>query len=86
MDPDHILCCSIWNWTPGLYEILKAVADGTWDDLRSTKWYWELTLANGGQSLGTFGNMVTPELEDFVNDLIYNITHGIIELPYLDTW
>jgi len=86
MDPDHILCCSIWNWTPGLYEILKAIADGTWDELRSTKWYWELTLANGGQGLGTFGNMVTPELEDFVNDLIYNITHGIIDLPYLDTW
>jgi basic membrane lipoprotein Med (substrate-binding protein (PBP1-ABC) superfamily) len=84
--PDTIICSSVWNWQPGLEAILNAVGGGTWDNLRSTDWYWEMTLANGGQGFGHFGNMVTDEDKAFVNDLVTKITSGQLDLPYLDKW
>ncbi|WP_455365068.1 BMP family ABC transporter substrate-binding protein [[Eubacterium] cellulosolvens] len=86
MAPDTIICSSVWHWKPGLLDILNAIGDGKWDDLRNTEWYWELTLANGGLDFGHFGNMVTEEHRDFVSDMVNKITSGELQLEYLDQW
>ena len=84
--PDTIICSSVWHWQPGLEAILNAIGEGKWDDLRSTDWYWEMKLNNGGLGFGTFGNMITDEHKAFANDLVARINSGEIDLPYLDKW
>ncbi len=84
--PDTIVCSSVWHWEPGLEAILNAIGEGKWDDLRSTDWYWEMKLNNGGVGFGTFGNMITDEHKAFANDLVARINSGEIDLPYLDKW
>jgi len=86
MAPDNIVCSSVWNWKPGFADILNAIAEGRWDQLRAENWYWEMTLANGGLGLGTFGNMVTEELKAYANGLINDINAGKIKIPYVDVW
>ena len=84
--PDSVLCSSVWNWEPGWAAILDAHAEGRWDQFRAENWYWEMTLANGGLGLGSFGNMVTDESKSFAEKLIADINAGAISVPYLDTW
>lgn len=84
--PDNIICSSTWNWEPGWSALLDAHAEGRWDQVRSEDWYWEMTLANGGLGLGTFGNMVTDELKAVANKLISDFNSGALDIPYVDTW
>jgi basic membrane protein A len=86
MAPDNVLCSSVWNWEAGFLDILNAHAEGRWDSFRSKNWYWEMTLANGGLSLGTFGNMVTDDLKAFADKTTSDINSGAISVPYVDTW
>jgi len=84
--PDTIIGCSVWNFEPAYYDMLKHVAEGTWDDLRDTTWFWEMTLANGGQSCGTWGNMVTQEVKDYAEELTQKIISGEVVVPYDTEW
>jgi len=84
--PDNVLCSSVWNWEPGWSAILDAHAKGQWDRLRSENWYWEMTLANLGLGLGTYGNMVTDDLKSFAEKLKSDISSGAVSVPYVDTW
>ncbi|MFQ5761535.1 MAG: BMP family ABC transporter substrate-binding protein [Candidatus Bathyarchaeia archaeon] len=84
--PDTVICSSVWNWKPGFSAILDAIAEGRWGQLRAENWYWEMTLANGGIGLGTFGNMVNEELRAHARRLIEDINAGAVEVPYVDVW
>jgi len=84
--PDNVLCSSVWNWEPGFAEILNAHAEGRWDQLRSENWYWEMTLANAGLGLGSYGNMVSDDLKAFAEKLTDDIASGAVTVPYVDTW
>ena len=84
--PDNVLASSVWNWEPAWSDLLNAHASGTWDQYRASKYYWVMTLANNGLGLGTFGNMVTADLQTFSNSLVQDINSGAKSVPYLDTW
>ena len=84
--PDNVLASSIWNWEAAWTDLMNAHASGTWDQYRASKYYWVMTLANNGLGLGTFGNMVTSDLQAFANSLVQDINSGAKSIPYLDTW
>jgi basic membrane protein A len=84
--PDNVLCSSVWNWEAGFADILNAHAEGRWDQFRSENWYWEMTLANEGLGLGSYGSMVTDDLKAFAKKLTDDINSGAVTVPYVDTW
>jgi len=85
--PNTVICSCVWNWQIGFSDIIDAVAEGKWDALRASKWYWEMSLGNGGLTFGTFGNMVTDSLKTFQDDLTDNVVnYGNLLVPYVDKW
>ena len=84
--PDNVLCSSVWNWEPGWSAVLDAHAEGRWDQFRTENWYWEMTLANEGLGLGSYGNMVADDLKAFAKKLADDINGGAVTVPYVDTW
>jgi len=84
--PDNVLCSSVWNWEAGFSDILNAHAEGRWDQFRAENWYWEMTLANEGLGLGSYGSMVSDDLKAFAKKLTDDINSGAVTVPYVDTW
>jgi basic membrane protein A len=85
--PDTIIASCVWNWQLGFSDILDSAATGKWNELRASKWYWEMTIGNGGLTIGTYGNMVTEAQRNFADDLTDNvINYGNLLVPYIDAW
>jgi len=84
--PNTLIGCVIWDWTKPLDKAVQAITTGTWQNLRSQTAEIYLTLEDGSLGIPTWGNMVTPEVIEFAEQLKQDIISGKVVVPENTEW
>ena len=76
--PDVFLTGVVWNWTPIMTDIVKAVREGTWDEHPGQDWWYG--LAEGGVRLAPFSDSVPDDVREMVEEKEQEIIEGEFEI------
>jgi basic membrane protein A len=76
--PHVFLTGAVWNWTPIMTDIVKAVHEGTWDEHPGQDWWYG--LAEGGVKLAPFSDLVPDDVKEMVEEKKQAIIKGEFEV------
>ena len=76
--PDVFLTGVVWNWTPIMTDIVKAVHNETWDEHPGQDWWYG--LAGGGVKLAPFSDLVPDDVREMVEEKKQAIIKGEFEV------
>jgi basic membrane protein A len=76
--PHVFLTGVVWNWTPIMTDIVKAVREGTWDQYPGQDWWYG--LAKGGVKLAPFSDLVPEDVREMVEEKKQAIIAGEFEV------
>ena len=76
--PDVFLTGTVWNWTPIMTDIVKAVHEGRWDEYPGQDWWYG--LAEGGVKLAPFSDLVPDDVKEMVEEKKQAIISGEFEV------
>ena len=76
--PHVFLTGAVWNWTPIMTDVVKAVREGTWDEYPGQDWWYG--LAEGGVKLAPFSDLVPEDVREMVEEKKQAIIEGEFEV------
>ncbi len=76
--PHVFLTGVVWNWTPIMTDIVKAVHEGTWNEYPGQDWWYG--LAEGGVELAPFSDLVPDDVREKVEEKKQALIEGEFEV------
>ncbi len=76
--PHVFLTGVVWNWTPIMTDIVKAVHEGTWNEYPGQDWWYG--LAEGGVKLAPFSDLVPDDVREKVEEKKQALIEGEFEV------
>jgi branched-chain amino acid transport system substrate-binding protein len=74
--PHVFLTGTVWNWTPIMTDVVKAVREGTWDEYPGQDWWYG--LAEGGVELAPFSDLVPDDVRESLATTGADVKNGIL--------
>ncbi len=84
--PETLIGCGIWDWEKPLDEVLSAITEGRFEEFREEQAQMMLNLEDRSLDVPTWGNMVSDEVKEYIEDLREKIIDGTVEPTNKTTW